>query len=423
MAWKWMVDDDKQVFDVPIQSCALSSVAESLRASSCCKAAVQRSNISLSDINARISLSRPLTSEGGALTLCVAFGLVDEEPQRQLSLDIPQHNEGCIQVLVEEAVGVLGGDQPEAAPAPSVEQSLTSPEPIVQPVEASDAVGCAVWPLGDFVSSCNRGQLLMLQPRVSQQRHQNACGYHAWHNAQLLLKAADALAQGSVPSLEVHKALQDERCSWRRLLASLHVLQTKPPEGSKWKPAVVRSCTLDQCHIRHLLSLERALIKRIFIVEAETGGLGEAKDAVVDLVKGKGESVAFILGCVTHWVAVAVASAPSGPVLLLADSFNKCLLNNIPPAELAEKVVDGSFQSFVEKITAEMPRYIEAPESVLRELFETGVPEWWQGKEKHPFYWKHRAASAKRGLQEMEIKALYTYLDELEKLLIDKSNL
>ena len=47
-------------------------------------------------------------------------------------------------------------------------------------------------------------------------------------------------------------------------------------------------------------------------------------------------------------------------------------------AELAEKIVEDRFPSFVEKIRAEMPRYVEAPETVLRELFETGVPEWWR---------------------------------------------
>lgn len=410
----------------------------------------QRISTCLNDCNARVSLSKPISNGGAVLTLCVTVQPKDAENERELSLDLAQLNQNYIQTLVEEAVAILSsapsGDccktyvtasqrggyrqggpapMPVSAPTQTVEENDTLSDLAGHTVDQSR---CACWSQGKLVSSCRRGQLLMLQPWVAPQRHQNACGYHALYNAQMLLTAADALAQGVAPSADVFEAFQDERGSCRKLLAALHMLQTKPPEGrsnsSQWKPATIRGCTLDQCHIRHLLALDPTLARRIFIAEAEVrAGVAEAKDAIVDLAKGKGEPVALILGCVTHWLAAAVACTPDGPVLLLADSFNKCLLSSIPSAELAEKIVEERFPGFVEKIRAEMPRYVEAPETVLRELFETGVPEWWKGKEKSSVYWKHRPAPLRRHLQEMEIEAVYAYLDELEKLLIDKSNL
>eukprot|EP00746_Dinoflagellata_sp_MGD_P020052 gnl/MRDRNA2_/MRDRNA2_146643_c0_seq1.p1 gnl/MRDRNA2_/MRDRNA2_146643_c0~~gnl/MRDRNA2_/MRDRNA2_146643_c0_seq1.p1 ORF type:complete len:423 (+),score=71.43 gnl/MRDRNA2_/MRDRNA2_146643_c0_seq1:60-1328(+) len=422
MAWTW-TSDSNLASNVSIQSSSISSVAESLIGPITDKTAVQCISASLDDVKGQVTLSK--SSESGALlTLAVKVQPKDEETEAQLSLDVAQHMQSSIQTVVEEAITILCGKHTGDCCKPVFGTEEMKMESDGKRDPESSNVTCDLWLHGELVSFCQRGQLRMIQPRVARQRHQNACGYHALHNAQLLLTASDALAQGLVPSQDLCTALQSERVSWRQLLADLHILQTKPPDGSKWKPSVIRGCTLDQCHIRHLLSLNPGLSKRVFIVEAEvSAGLGEAKDAIVNLLKGKGDSVALILGCVTHWVAAVVACASDGPILLLADSFNKCLLNSIPSAELAKKGVEDAFPGFVERIQIEMPRYIEAPRSVLEELYETGVPEWWQGQQKSSVYWKHRPAPLRRQLAEMEISAIYAYLDEIEKVIVDKSNL
>lgn len=168
---------------------------------------------------------------------------------------------------------------------------------------------------------------------------------------------------------------------------------------------------------------EPELAKRVFIVEKETGGFAEAEKTIVNFATGKGDPIALVLGCVTHWIALAVTFTPSGPALLLADSYNKCLLDAKPPAEIAEKCVQEAFPGFVKKIEAETPRYAQAPKEVLQDLFETGIPEWHNGVLKNAAYWKHRPAPLRRMLYVMEIEAVYEYLGQLEKMLVDKSSL
>merc|ERR1712150_276980 len=83
----------------------------------------------------------------------------------------------------------------------------------------------------------------------------------------------------------------------------------------------------------------------------------------------------------------------------------------------ARDMVESRLPDFLLRLRAEIPRYADAPESVLRDLHEAGVPEWWKGKEKNPTYWRFRPASLRRQLQEMEISAVYSMLDSLEEVL------
>lgn len=58
--------------------------------------------------------------------------------------------------------------------------------------------------------------------------------------------------------------------------------------------------------------------------------------------------------------------------------------------------------------------YAEAPDDVLRALWENGVPEWWKGTPKDKLFWRHRPLSLRVMLTEMEISAMLSYIEKIE---------
>lgn len=219
----------------------------------------------------------------------------------------------------------------------------------------------------------------------------------------------------------MRSGLSDEPAYWRHLFTSMRLLRTRT-RGAE-RDAVLRSCTIDKSHMEHILAEDPALAQHMIIAETATGGLPSVEELRRQLRDTPGGVLGVALGAVTHWLAAVITCTPSGPLILLADSQNKPLFSGIEAQTLAEDVVEARFPDFVLRLRAEAPRYKEAPEEAIREVWEAGVPEWWKGKVKDATYWRQRPAAVRRQLQEMEISAVYAFVETLEEALLGMDSL
>eukprot|EP00927_Polykrikos_kofoidii_P040535 TRINITY_DN34631_c0_g1_i1.p1 TRINITY_DN34631_c0_g1~~TRINITY_DN34631_c0_g1_i1.p1 ORF type:complete len:468 (+),score=71.60 TRINITY_DN34631_c0_g1_i1:38-1441(+) len=455
MAWAWG-HEGNVTLELPGTTAPLASVAQSLIESSAV-ALSSSATVSLEDrVGVNVSLVKPLLSSGAEpVTLravvtqasvldatahdtssSCADGMTVWRPD--VSVDLPLHfvlQAEQLQMIVEEALSLLRDEVPRSVP------SLASPCAF----DATANPGALLWPQEELVSWSRRGDLLLMQPRVCSQWHPNACGHCAFHNAKLLLRAAVDLANGALkPSASVISDLQDERLCVRQALTNMcFLVDNAPPEGgSSWRPAALRSLILSQSHMRHLIDADPSLAKCFYVVEAEEGTIGEAAAAALKKrfrgVQSQVETspeehpnttvqddehvdaIAFVFGAVQHWVSAAVARGPSGPFLLLTDSYNKSLMSDQRnPADIAHEVTEMIFPRFARSLRLEMPQYAEAPDEVIRQVWEQGVPEWWKGKPKSKLYWRHRPADVRAIIMEMEIKAVRQYVDSIEQAVCD----
>eukprot|EP00929_Paragymnodinium_shiwhaense_P033487 TRINITY_DN18380_c0_g1_i1.p1 TRINITY_DN18380_c0_g1~~TRINITY_DN18380_c0_g1_i1.p1 ORF type:complete len:520 (+),score=120.28 TRINITY_DN18380_c0_g1_i1:73-1632(+) len=313
----------------------------------------------------------------------------------------------------------------DSCKAAAVDNGSSIPVGSVQPDDAA----LPAWAQElDLVSWQKRGALLLLQPRVSKQWHPNSCGYHALHNARLLTELCEQVSATEVeqPSQNQQARLQDGRLFMRELFTMMRWLRRHPLDtgGSSWRPEFLRTCTLDQCHLRRLMRLQggaACLDERLFVVESDTfaGDLGPADDAIRQLLSQEGEHkpVGVVFGAVQHWLTIVVGRTPSGFAVFVSDSHNKPLLTDRLAADVAQAATESVYERFKVAYKLEQPRYAEAPEEVFRDLWENGVPEWWKGQVKpDKAWWRHRPAALRALLTEMEVNALHNYLEMITKV-------
>lgn len=392
--------EDADIIDVEGQPTKLGSLADGLLNSLTQACVIRRTFKVLDREGVSVSVAQHVGTADAPITVSVSSS------GREISWDLRRldvNHPGRLQMLVESALLAL--DETDLKEFNDTHVGEHRAEP---------------WPENELVCSSQHGEVRLLQPRVCAQWHSNACGYHALYNARVLLAAAESMAGGRMPSQSVREALRDEQAFYKDMFSTLQTLQNCSQEGSSWRPASLRSGGLHQSHMRHLLQEDSDIVdQRFFIIDADTGGAKQAETSVASLRSGReAKALAFLLGSVTHWVAAVATITPQGPVILLADSFNKPLLDGTSSQALAQVCIEKFYDAFSIRLKSDMPVYAGAPDDVLRSLYENGVPEWWKGKEKDSLYWKHRPSQLRRSLMEMEIDATRNHLQELESLLL-----
>jgi hypothetical protein len=62
------------------------------------------------------------------------------------------------------------------------------------------------------------------------------------------------------------------------------------------------------------------------------------------------------------------------------------------------------------------PRLIHYPDAVLDDVWDSGVPEYWKGKEKDPMFWRHKPAAVFRDLVVREARDVRLFVQLLSQL-------
>jgi hypothetical protein len=224
----------------------------------------------------------------------VIVGTHDLKPFR---IEITQTSDALLSISV-------AGDDSRPGFALQV-QASTSPEELCRVLEGAltPAALLAEKPVAALAAASASGAEVRLVP-AAQQWHNNACGYHALHNAVSMLQGERVLSEDAL---------------WSRVAWALALLRQHAARTGMWQSNNLEAGVLDAAHLRHVVEQDPEL-RRSLTVCMSCDELRTLAAPAFDRARALGLRHALVLGLESHWIAVCLAGAD---LVLIADAHNK----------------------------------------------------------------------------------------------------
>ena len=170
----------------------------------------------------------------------------------------------------------------------------------------------------------------------------------------------------------------------------MELLKSRREKEGLWSTSKLENATLDESHMEYLISVDPVLRGNCSVIN-----YSEALSTSMTIHLPKKIRHGYLLGCSSHWIAGCLVGDFD---FLVADSHNKPLATLKTPEmsfALANQALEDYRLQFRAKMK-EVDRYKHYPDSVLDQLLEDGIPEYWKGQVIDRLWWTHRPIQVRK---------------------------